>query len=322
MTNKEIYRRTLTFSLRRLLFDTVSLLALAALCTVGFLIADKGNGNGLIGLGIALVIGIIILGIVSHFFSYIFKAGQIAMMTKGVTEGTLPEDVYGEGKAAVKKRFTTIALYYAGTRVIRGIFNQLAKGLSALGNAIGGDTGSSVADAISSVIQVIVGYLCDCCLGWVFFRSEQSAGKATCEGAVLFFKHGKTLMKNLGRVFGLGFVSFLVIGGVFFGIFFGIFSLLPATFERLSNEIVQAAAESGETASFLSDPKMFTIFCAAIAAIILWTLLHNTFVRPFVLVGVLRNYIESGISDIPDEKSFAALDAKSSKFKKLHAEAI
>ena len=48
---------------------------------------------------------------------------------------------------------------------------------------------------------------------------------------------------------------------------------------------------------------------------------HSVFIRPFVLVGVLRNYIQSGINDIPTEESFAVLDGKSEKFRKLHQEA-
>lgn len=39
-----------------------------------------------------------------------------------------------------------------------------------------------------------------------------------------------------------------------------------------------------------------------------------------MLVGVLRNYIESGIQDVPSEDSFAVLDGKSARFKKLHSE--
>ncbi len=42
------------------------------------------------------------------------------------------------------------------------------------------------------------------------------------------------------------------------------------------------------------------------------------FIRPFVLTGVLRNCIESGINDIPTEDSFSMLDSKSKKFRKLH----
>ena len=43
------------------------------------------------------------------------------------------------------------------------------------------------------------------------------------------------------------------------------------------------------------------------------------FVRPFVLVGVLRNYLKSGMEDIPTEESFALLDGKSERFRKLRA---
>ena len=57
---------------------------------------------------------------------------------------------------------------------------------------------------------------------------------------------------------------------------------------------------------------------AIICGIIIWSIIHGTFLRPFVLTGVLRNYIQSGIDDIPTESSFAALDSKSAKFRKLH----
>ena len=160
MTNKEIYRKTLTFSLRRMLIDILAFLLLGAFCTAGFLLMDKFNNKGLIGLGIGLVIGIIVLAIILRFVSYKYKAGQIAMMTRGVTEGTLPEDVLGEGKAAVKERFTTVAAFFAVTGVIKGIFNQLSRGLTSVGNAIGGDAGGTVGSVIGSGVQTAVSAGC------------------------------------------------------------------------------------------------------------------------------------------------------------------
>ena len=141
MTNKEVYKKTLTFSIKRLVFNVLAFLLLAVLCSVGFIILEKTNGKGLIGLLIGLVIGIILIAVASHFVSYIFKAGQIAMMTKAVTENELPDDVYAEGKKIVKERFATVAIFYACTRAIKAIFNQLAKAINALGRAVGGDTG-------------------------------------------------------------------------------------------------------------------------------------------------------------------------------------
>ncbi|MBR3365661.1 hypothetical protein IKG48_00870 [Candidatus Saccharibacteria bacterium] len=317
MDNKEIYKKTLGFSIRRLLWDIFAFIVFVAISLIGFFIAEKTTNQGLIGLGIGVVIGLIAIAIMMRFISYAYKAGQIAMMTQAITTGKLPENVIDAGKNVVKERFSTVAAYFAVTGVIKGIFNQIGRGITALGNAVGGDTGGAIGSTVSSVIQTIVAYLCDCCLGWVFYRKDEKAGKATCEGAVLFFRHGKTLMKNLGRVFGISILSFIVIGGVFFGISYLIMHCFPDAFATLSNEIIEIGSD---VPAWVSDVNTLTIVCAAISGIFFWSVLHSTFVRPFILVGVLRNYINSGIKDIPDEKSFDELDSKSKKFKKLHEE--
>ena len=321
MDNMAVYKKTLGFSLRRFGWDILSVLILGALSLGGFLVADRMTDKGLVGLAIGLVIGIVVLVVLLRWVSYKYKAGQIAMMTRGVTEGTLPDDVIGEGKKVVRERFKTVAALFAVTGIIKGIFHEIGRGITKVGEAIGGDTGSTVGSAISAVIDVIVAYLCDCCLGWVFYRENVKPAKATCEGAVLFFKHWKTLAKNMARVFVFALVSLLLIGGVFFGIAFLVFSRFPAFFEMLSKEFIEAGARNDtQIAEFLKDPKTLMIAAAALAGVIIWAILHSVFIRPFVLVGVLRNYMASGISDIPEESSFAALDGKSKKFKKLHAE--
>ena len=73
--------------------------------------------------------------------------------------------------------------------------------------------------------------------------------------------------------------------------------------------------------ALLQDPATLVLIAAALVGVIIWSIIHSVFVRPFVLTGVLRNYLESGMNDIPDEAAFRVLDGKSSKFKKLHAEA-
>ncbi len=318
MNNKEIYKKTLGFSIRRLLWDVLAFIVFVAAIFIGFLISDKATGNGLIGAGIGIIIGLIVVVIMLRFVSYSYKAGQIAMMTKGVVEGKLPEDVIGAGKKVVKERFTTVAAYFAITGVIKGIFRQIGRGITAIGQSIGGDTGGTVGSTISAVIDTVIAYLCDCCLGWVFYRKDEKAGKATLEGAAIFFKHGKTLLKNLGRIFGMSLVSFLIIGGIFFGIFFGIFHCFPDAFATLGKEIVETGGS--DVPAWISDVNTLIIFCSAISGIIFWSILHSTFVRPFILVGVLRNFINSGKDDIPSDKALDELDSKSKKFAKLHSE--
>ena len=323
MTNGQIYRKTLGFSVRRLLWDVLAVVLFFALSAVGFIIGDRIRENGPIGLLIGAVIGLIAMIVIVRFVSYLFKAGQIAMMTRGVTEGELPEDVLGEGNRIVRERFSTVAAFFAVTSVIKGIFNQIGRGITAAGQAIGGDDGGTAGSVISSIIQTIVSYLCDCCLGWVFYRKDVKATRATLEGAVLFFKHGKTLAKNLGRVFGIGLASLAAIGGVFTGIFYLIVSRFPYFFERLFNEITEAAARGdAKIPALLSSPSALMLAAAIIGGVIVWSILHSVFIRPFVLVGVLRNYIQSGVEDMPTEESFALLDSKSSKFRKLHEETV
>ena len=317
MNNTEIYKKTLGFSLRRLLWDFIAFVVFAAMVVGGFLIAETAANNGLIGLGIGVILGGIAMYLILHYIAFSYKAGQIAMMTEGVAKGKLPENVVEKGKKVVKERFATVVAYYAVTGAIKGIFQQIGSGITAVGSAIGGDTGSTIGSTISSVIQTIVNYLCDCCLGWVFYRKDEKATKATLEGAVLFFKHGKTLAKNLGRVFGISILSFLAIGGVFGGIAYLILSQFPQAFADFANGI---AADISDAPEWLSDPNTIMIICAVVIGTMFWSFLHSTFVRPFILVGVLRNYINSGIDDIPSEKDFNTLDAKSSKFKKLHEE--
>lgn len=326
MTNKEVYKKTLKFSTRVFLWDTLAFLILAACAVGGFFGAQKLWDKGLIGLGGGLLIGIIIIVIMLRYVSFTYKAAQIAMMTKGVTEGTLPEDVIGEGKKIVRERFTTVAIYFAATGLIKGIFRQVGRGITKLGESIGGDTGSAVGSAVSGAINVVVAYLCDCCLGWIFYRKEEKSGKATLQGAALFFKHGKTFIKNMGRVAGIGGISLLAIGGAFFGIAYVICLQFPDAFQSLAAEITNAFANGSATAKsawlrdILQNPTTLTIAAAVIIALFFWSVVHSTFVRPFVLVGVLRNYIQSGIEDMPTEQSYEAVAKISPKFRKLQAE--
>ena len=317
MDNKEIYKKTIGFSVRRLLWDILAFLIFIAFMALGFLILEQASNAGLIGLAVGAILGGIVAYIFLRYISYTYKAGQIAMMTEAITKNQLPDDVIGAGKKVVKERFTTVAAYFAVTGVIKGIFRQLGRGITAVGEAVGGDTGGAIGSTISAVIDTIVAYLCDCCLGWVFYRKDIKATKATCEGAVLFFRHGKTLLKNLGRVFGMSIVSFLVIGGVFFGLSYLIMNCFPDAFKALSDAIIETGSD---VPAWVSDINTLTIVSAAISGVVFWSIIHSTFVRPFILVGVLRNYINSGKDDIPSEKSFDELDSKSKKFAKLHSE--
>lgn len=322
MDNKSIYKKTIGFSLWRILWDFLACVAFFGMAAAGFAIADKTSNYGLIGLGIGAVLGGIAAWLILHFVAYTYKAGQIAMMTKGVTEGELPEDTIKAGRKIVKERFSTVAAYYFVTGAIRGIFRQIGNGITAIGQAVGGDNGGAVGGTISSVINTIVAYLCDCCLGWVFYKKDEKATQATLEGAAIFFKHGKTLVKNLGRIFGISLISFIVIAGIFGGITYLIVQALPEAMTALQTEVIELYTRNGEAVpEIFQNLTTLNLICSGVVGVVMWSILHSTFVRPFILIGVLRNFIDSGKAEKISERDFAELDKKSKKFAKFHAEA-
>ena len=315
MTNFQVYRKTLLFSIIMFGVDIIKLVILAGFCVAGFFILNTtGDGMGLLGLLIGFVLAIVAIVLINIFVSNRIKAAQIAMMTKGVTENALPDHTVKEGFNELKGRFGSITVFFFVTNAIKGIFKQIGRGINKIGTAVGGNTGNAVTSAIDSAVQTLIAYLCDCCLGWVMYRKDQNAARSACEGAVIFFKHGKTLIRNIGRIFGMGFLSFLLIGGAFFGLSYLIFNAFPAFFTALSQEIVQVGEEIPD---FVYDPKTLMIFVAAIAGIIIWSMLHSVLIRPFILVGVLRNFMAAGKEHIPTEAEFQEVANKSPRFAKL-----
>lgn len=317
MTNFQVYRKTLSFSLLAFAVDILALLAFLGITTAGFFIfINVSPAAALIGLLVGFILGIVVASLINIFVTNRVKAAQIAMMVKGVTEGSLPEHTFHEGFVEIRGRFGKITAFYFITRAIRSIFRQIGRGINRVATAVGGQVGNSVSSVIDSAIQTLIGYLCDCCLGWILYRKEVNAAKAGCEGAVIFFKHGKTLIRNIGRIFGMGFLSLLLVGGGVFAIFFAIFYNFPKMFTTLGGQI--ASAMGSDAPEFLTEPTLFIIFVSVFLAVVIWAILHSVLIRPFILVGVMRNFMTAGIKDIPTEQDFAVLDSKSPKFRKLH----
>ena len=105
MSNKEIYSKTLGFSLRRLLFDVLAFAAIGLLGLIGFFITEKSSDDGIIGLLVGSLIGVVIAVIVLRYVSYAFKAGQIAMITRFLTEDNVEGNVVKEGIRTEKSGF-------------------------------------------------------------------------------------------------------------------------------------------------------------------------------------------------------------------------
>ena len=318
MNNFQVYKRTLVFSFIRFFLGLLCLAVLAGLTIGGFFIMEKTNNKGLIGLVIGLVAGIIICVLFNIFVDNRFKAAQIGMMATGVVDGKLPDHVVSAGLGEVKGRFAKLTLFFMVTGAIKGIFRQIGRGLDKLGRAVGGDVGEGITSAINTAIQILLEYLCDCCLGWVMYNKKEGVAKAACQGAVIFFKHGKALIRNVGRIFGMGFLSLAIFGGGFFGIAYLISKQFPNLYVTLAKEITEfGTRQNVNIAEWVKDPNNLMLILSGVVGLVLWGMIHSLLIRPFILVGVLRNFMTAGLKDKPTEKDFDELASKSPKFAKL-----
>lgn len=322
MTNFQVYRKTLSFSLVQFLVDMLALFIVVGAASAGFFMFQKqGDTNAVIGLGVGLLIGIVIAVLISIFITNRIKAAQIAMMTKGVVDGELPAHAYKEGFIEIKGRFGKITAFFAITSLIKGIFRQIGRGVNKLGTAVGGQVGDTVTSVIDGAVQTLIAYLCDCCLGWILYRKDENSFKAGCEGCVIFFEHGKTLIRNIGRIFGMGVLSFIVIGGAFFGLSYFVFNMFPTMFQTLSTEIIKFFESGSDIPEVISNPKYLMLFTSAIIGIVMWSTIHSVLIRPFIFVGVLRNFMNAGKAHMPSEADFNKIENISPKFRRLRSKA-
>ena len=317
MTNFQVYRKTLSFSLVMFLVGLGGLAVLGGFTVLGFVITNQPPlENGVVGAIIGFILGCIGAALINLFITNRFKAAQIAMMTRGVTEGNLPDKgTFKEGLNEMKGKFGKITVFFFITNAIKSLFKQIGRGVTGAATAIGGQTGNTVGNVIDSAVQTLIGYLCDCCLGWILYRKDQNAFRSGCEGAVIFFKHGKTMIRNVGRIFGMGILSFLVIGGAFFGLSYLIFSQFPDMANQLAAEI---SSWSEEPSPIFENGTVFTIAASIIVGVLMWSLLHSVLIRPFILTGVLRNYMAAGQADLPTEKDMQEMNSKFPRFGKLY----
>ena len=126
MDNKAIYKKTIGFSLWRVLWDLLATVAFFGFIAAGVVIADKAANQPLIGLAIGAVLGGVASWLILHFVAYTYKAGQIAMMTEGVTTGKLPENTIAAGRKVVKERFATVTAYYLSLGQLKVFSNKSA----------------------------------------------------------------------------------------------------------------------------------------------------------------------------------------------------
>jgi hypothetical protein len=226
MTAGEIFSRTMPFVWAKLLLGLVTVVLSAALFGILMGLAWLFNNEG-----VALIMFLVWLGafgvlrfILMHYIGYLLKAGHIAVITEAVTTGQIPEDQIAYGKKAVQERFATSNIYFAVDKLVSGAVKQIQKGIGKLGNTLDFIPGMKSLTALAQYfVELSLGYIDECCLGYTFYKKEQNAFKSAADGVVIFAQNWKTLLADaaktmamvIGAITAITLVLFLVLGLLF-----------------------------------------------------------------------------------------------------------
>lgn len=195
ITAKQVFNKTKPFCVAKLLLGgatvLLSVILFAILVGIGYLF-----GGG--GMGIAVIIWIAGTGVIRfaimHYFGYLVKVGHIAVIAEAVSTGRIPRNQVEYGKKMVTKRFATSNVYFAIDKLVGGAVKQIQRGVERVGNALGGIPGMGAITGLANFfVEISLGYIDECCLGYTFYKKDQNAYKSAADGVVIYAQNWKHL---------------------------------------------------------------------------------------------------------------------------------
>lgn len=229
MTAKEVFSKTLVFGWIKLglglLNILIAIVLFAILMGISVLFASEGVGAVMFFIWLG-VIGIVNF-IINHYIGYLVEAGHVAIIATAFKTGTVPADPVSTGKSMVKERFGTSNVYFALDKLIAGSVKQLQRTLGRIADsllgAIPGTDG--VKSLMNMFLDISLGYIDECCLGYTFNHPEQNAYKSAADGVVIYAQNWKTLLKDAAKTTLMVILSIVAVTLVAFVIFGGLFRL-------------------------------------------------------------------------------------------------
>jgi len=202
LNTKQIYKKTMPFVWAKLLIGLITVVLSAVLFALFIGLSWLFNSGGVTL--ILFILWLFAVGFirfaVMHYMGYLIKAGHIAVITEAVTTGKVPDNQIEYGKTVVKERFATANVYFAVDKLVTGAVKQIQHGIEKVGNALdfvpGMDTVTSLAKLF---VDLSLGYIDECCLGYTFYKSEDSAFKSAADGVVIYAQNWKRLLKNAAK---------------------------------------------------------------------------------------------------------------------------
>lgn len=292
MTAKKVFCKTLVFSWVKLGLGLLNILIAVVLFAIlmGISVLFGSEGATVIMFLIWLAVIGVVNFVLNHYIGYLVKAGHVAVIATAFKTGTVPADPLNTGKAMVKARFGTSNIYFALDKLIAGSVKQLQRTLGRITDGLLGSIPGmdGVKKLMNMFLDISLGYIDECCLGYTFYHPEQNAYKSAADGVVIYTRNWKILLKNAAKTTLIVILSIVVATLVAFIMFGGLFHLL---------------GWSGFVAFVLS------LFMA-------WTIKY-AFIDSWILVRMMSCYMEAAPNTQITFDLYEKLSGLSGKFKEL-----
>lgn len=222
---------------------------------------------------------------------YLIRAAHVAIVSKAVTEGVIPDNMVETGKQMVQERFGATNAYVVINHLVNGAVRQLQSVVNRIDNLFDGIPGlEKVMDVVKVFIRIFLGYIDECCLGYTFYKKDENAFKCGCDGVVIYFRNAKHLLKSAlitsVLVVVLTFVSWFIPFIIFAGIFL--------------------------VTGLSSGYGIAAVLCLVIALAV-----KEAFIDPFILVQTMKAYMEVAPQTEITVDLYDKLSGMSGKFREL-----
>ena len=181
MNASQTFKKTLPFAWAKLFLALIAVAFSGILFAVFMGLGWLFNSDGITG--ILLLIWLSSVGIIRfvimHYFGYLLKAGHVAVITEVFTTGKVPDNQVAYGKQMVAQRFATSNIYFAIDKLVSGAVRQLQRGIEKVGTALDFVPGmNTIASLAKFFVDISLGYIDECCLGYTFYKKEKMLLKA------------------------------------------------------------------------------------------------------------------------------------------------
>jgi hypothetical protein len=292
MKPSAIVIKTLPFMLIRLLAYLIFFIGICLYTWIVILIlGTPQNVFGFVMYAVFAGGGWGIYRLIREYITYMIKAAHVAVIADMVVHGNVPEgfSMYSYGVAKVKKFFVASNVLFALDRLVSATVRQIQRALGGIASLLSFIPGiKGLINVLNKFIDIILNYIDECIMAYIFLHEGQNVFKSACDGVVLYVQNWKTILKTGAKIL-LFLVLFVALFyAIFVGLFRGIFS------------------QDGATA-----------FVAWIITYLFVLVLKWAIVDSIIMIYMMSGYLKVAYGAQPSVDLYAKLEGMSKKFKEL-----